>query len=104
MARTLAARFGERDSYREIFDPADVADREPVEGSLSRDLTEIYQDLRAALALEEPSRSIAPADILWDWRFGFTSHWGRHTASALRVVHSLLYTHFVQALSDPPDA
>ena len=95
--RTLGALCGERDYDREVFDPADPADRDPVGGTLSGDLAEIYQDLREALALAQPSRGIQPADVLWDWRFGFTSHWGRHAASALRVVNSLLHTHFVQA-------
>lgn len=67
--RALGARFGERDYYREVFDPADAADGDPVGGTLSGDLTEIYQDLREALALAEPSRGIDPADVLWDWRF-----------------------------------
>jgi Domain of unknown function (DUF5063) len=88
--RSLRVRFGAHDAYREIFDPADPEDREPVVGSLSIDLAEIYEDLRRSLSLADAGAGIAPADVLWQWQFAFASHWGRHAASALRVLNSLV--------------
>jgi hypothetical protein len=99
----LGAILGRYDAYWELFDPLESSE-EPVGGMLSGDLTEIYLDLRNALALLAPGRDLDPSDVLWEWRFAFASHWGRHAASGLRVVNSLLHTHFVQALSDSPDA
>ncbi len=29
--------------------------------------------------------------VIWDWRFGFYSHWGDHATSALRTIHALLH-------------
>jgi hypothetical protein len=31
-----------------------------------------------------------PNDILWKWRLGFYSHWGKHAIDALRTIHFLL--------------
>jgi hypothetical protein len=95
---SLYALLGRFDSYQEIFDPSDVEDREPVQYLLSLDLVEILEDLDYGRSLTAPTRHITPADILWQWRFGFTTHWGRHATTALRVINSVLHTQFVQAL------
>jgi hypothetical protein len=102
--RSLGLLLGRHDEYWELFDPVDGADRSPLGGLLSQDLVEIYLDVRNSLALLDPKRRVPDADVLWQWRFGFTSHWGRHASSALRVINSLVHTHFLQALSDSPDA
>ena len=92
---SLSTFLGDHDPYREIFDPSDPQDREPVQGSLADDLTEIHHDVSAGLALLSSAPGIAPADIAWQWRFDFTFHWGRHAASALRVINTLLHSHYV---------
>jgi hypothetical protein len=48
----------------------------------------------------DPSRAVTPNDVVWQWRCDFTTHWGRHAASALRVINNLLYTEFVEALEE----
>ena len=97
---SLAQLLGQFDSYREIFDPTDPADKEPVQYRVSLDLIEILDDQDYALSLLDRDRVITPADVVWQWRFGFTSHWGRHVASVLRVINSLLYTQFIEALEE----
>ena len=102
---SLAALLGRYDSYRDIFDPSDVEDREPVQYLLSLDLLEVLEDVDRGQSLLEPAQGIAVADVLWQWRFDFTSHWGRHAATAIKVINSLLYTQFVDALEERrPDA
>jgi hypothetical protein len=98
---SLAARLGRYDAYHDIFDPSDLEDQKPVQHLLSLDLTEILEDLDHGRCLLDPGRVITPADVLWQWRFDFTSHWGRHAATALKVVNSLLHTQFVDALEEP---
>ena len=83
-----------------MFDPSDPDDKEPVQYLLSLDLVEILEDQEYAHSLLEPSRGVTPNDAVWQWRFGFTSHWGRHAASALRVINNLLYTQIVEALEE----
>ena len=102
---SLATLLGRYDAYHDIFDPSDPEDQKPVQYLLSLDLTEILEDLDDGRSLLDPSRAIAPADVLWQWRFDFTSHWGRHAATALKVINSLLHTQFVDALEERrPDA
>jgi len=97
---SLAALLGRYDACHDIFDPSDPEDQKPVQHLLSLDLTEILEDLDDGRSLLDPSRAIAPADVLWQLRFDFTSHWGRHAATALKVVNSLLHTQFVDALEE----
>jgi hypothetical protein len=104
LQHSLGGLLRAHDEYWELFDPVDAADRSPVAGLLSNDLVEIYLDVWNSLGLLDPRREIPSADVLWEWRFSFSSHWGRHAASALRVVNSLVHTHFVQALYESPDA
>jgi hypothetical protein len=88
---SIAQLFGRFDPYRAIFDPTDPDDNEPVQYWLSLDLIEILEDQEYARDLLEPARRISPNDVVWQWRFGFTSHWGRHATVAMRVINSLLY-------------
>jgi Domain of unknown function (DUF5063) len=97
---SLAALLGRHDAYHDIFDPSDPEDQKPVQHLLSLDLTEILEDLDDGRNLMDSSRAIAPADVLWQWRFDFTSHWGRHAATALKVINSLLHTQFVDTLEE----
>ncbi len=70
--------------YREVFDPAADKTDEPVVGDLADDFTDIYLDLYRGLALldmgEEPA-------AVFEWRFSFGIHWGRHATSAMRALH-----------------
>jgi len=102
---SLAAMLGRFDPYRDIFDPSDPEDREPVQYRLSLDLLEILEDLDYGRSLLDPARGVTPTDAMWQWRFAFSSHWGRHAASAIKVVNNLLYTQFVETLEEGlPDA
>jgi hypothetical protein len=75
--------FGTFDTYWEVFDPY-VAD-EPVAGSLSDELAEIYADVQRGLALWD--RDVPRAAAIWEWRFHFDRHWGDHAVDVLRALH-----------------
>lgn len=75
--------FGETDVYSEVFDPYDDSPS-LVAGSLSDDVLEIYADVSRGLGLWE---SKAHVDAVWEWRFGFDTHWGDHAIDALRALH-----------------
>lgn len=81
--------FGELDVYWEAFDPFESS--EPVAGSLSDDLLDIYRDLRRGLGLWEQRGAADPVAsrvaAIWEWRFHFDNHWGDHATSALRALH-----------------
>jgi len=55
---------------------------------VSDDLADIWRDLKQGLlALEAGALA---DDVLWEWRFGFYTHWGRHATEALRALHARL--------------
>ena len=57
-----------------------------VDGSLSDDIADIYRDLIAGFV---PFDSGDVGEAVWEWRFGFDSHWGRHAAHAVYALHVL---------------
>jgi Domain of unknown function (DUF5063) len=56
-----------------------------VQGTLAGDISEIYFDLMHDLHSEE--KGISRADFLWELRFSFRSHWGKHLLGALVAIH-----------------
>ena len=84
---TLAARFGEHDRYVDVFDPSQLTDDDAkaMSGSITQDLVEIDDDLAEAIAwLEQDTPG-----VLWDVRFAFENHWGRHALACLRPLHQI---------------
>lgn len=85
LQRRLGQKFGDYDYYAVVFDPYDLASA-PVTGSLADDVADIYRDLKDGFA-ELANRKIENA--LWQWKFGFDNHWGRHAAEAIYALYSL---------------
>jgi hypothetical protein len=86
----IASRI-ERDQYFMIFDPFEETP-EPVVGSLSDDLSDIWRDLQEGLFSFDDGGKNAVAKAVWTWRFGLESHWGsHHSAHAIGALHSLLF-------------
>jgi hypothetical protein len=82
----LTQRFGDF-PYWLVFDPFSRNDADsPVMTGLMRDLAEVYSDLREALERDEDD------DSVWDSRFAFDHHWGRHASAALYALHNLVWT------------
>ncbi len=82
----LGEKLGKFDKYLMVFDS--YKDRKAIYGSLSDDLADIYWELKDGLtALEEGTNK---ARVIWQWRWMFWTHWGRHANSAVRVIHDYL--------------
>lgn len=95
---SLRSFLGDYDVYTEVFDPLDQNDT-PMKVNLAGDLAEIYEDsIRNLKLLDRPG--VSAEDALWDWRFSFTHHWARHTASALRVVSTLVHSYYAGEADD----
>lgn len=88
--RSLGALIGEHNSYAEVFDPYAHPGEEPVTGSLADDVADIYRHLADGLAKWRRGEVDA---ALWEWRFGFTIHWGEHATGALRALYALAANH-----------
>jgi len=52
------------------------------------DLADIYAELSGVMWLSENS---GKADAIWQFRFGFQSHWGRHLLNLRSYLHWYLY-------------
>jgi hypothetical protein len=85
--KSLQAKFGEREFYREIFDPYESREEAPeLYGSLSDDLADIYRDVRSGLLKWRRGDS---GEALWEWWFHFEIHWGEHASGAVRAMYAL---------------
>lgn len=71
------------DRFEYYFETLDLFDVEGGVGAglLSDDLLDIYFDVRRGLDL------FPSASAVWEWRFSFEAHWGRHAVGALRALH-----------------
>jgi hypothetical protein len=81
----VGAVLGDWNAY---WTTLDITSEEAVLLPVADDLADIWRDLRRGLdGLQVGARV---DDVVWEWRFGFCSHWGRHATDALRVLHSHL--------------
>ena len=83
----LKEKLGDWNLYRQVFDP--TKDSEAIHGSLADDIADIYGDLKDGLDYME-SDTGAYRDAIFEWRFAYYSHWGKHAIDALRTIHFLL--------------
>jgi len=81
----LGQHLGSYDAYDCVFDPYDLGSQ-PVRGLVSDDLADICRDLREGLDLYDAGRT---DEAVWQWRFGFDSHWGQHATHALYALRTL---------------
>ena len=80
---SLRDKLGALDAYWQVFDTTENED--PVQGTLAGDISEIYFDLKEDLARE--GNGVSEADVLFDLRLAFRSHWGKHLLHALLAIH-----------------
>ncbi len=73
--------------YWDIFDTLELEPKPPVYNLLSDDLADIYGDVKEGLLLYERGFVV---EAVWQWRFTFSTHWGRHLTGAQRAIHSYL--------------
>jgi hypothetical protein len=86
--KALQEKLGDWNLYWQVFDP--IKENEAIRGSLADDIADIYRDLKEGIEHME-SDKVLLRDIIFVWRYGFYSHWGRHAINALNTIHSLLY-------------
>lgn len=71
------------DCYSLIFDPLTVPPEQPVVGSLSDDIADIWRDLSNGLLHYREGR-VAEAE--WQFAFSFQVHWGHHATGAIGAL------------------
>ncbi|MES2996744.1 MAG: DUF5063 domain-containing protein [Verrucomicrobiota bacterium] len=70
--------------YARVFDPFVLPPEEPIIGSISDDVADIYDDVVSGLVEYEAGHT---ARALWQWAFCFRMHWGRHATDAIYALH-----------------
>lgn len=78
--------FEQYEYYWEVFNPYNL--EEPVCGSLTDDILDIYKDVKIGIFLYEYKEHI---EAIWHWKFYFQVHWGSHTVDAIRALHSAIF-------------
>lgn len=71
--------------YWDVFDPLKEEEKEAVFNTLADDLADIYRDVKENFSLYEAGYIY---EAVWQWRFNFLIHWGRHLTGAQRALHS----------------
>ena len=96
-AHTAAHRLP-LDLYKDVYSPNLDETEEPVVGSLTDDLADIYRDVvRGLHAYEQKDVEAA----IWEWRFNFAHHWGAHATAAIRVLQVWLQANAADLLYRP---
>jgi hypothetical protein len=85
----LRDQLRDYDSYW-VSEPEREVPTGPGPSSLADDLADIYRDLKTGFTLWE-AKPARVADAVWEWRFGCSTHWGRHAVDALGRIHTLVY-------------
>lgn len=88
----LLSQLGSADIY---FDLSDYSANEPeimIRGSLSEDISDIYQDIKNFLLLYQTGTSEVMNDAVWECRTNFETYWGQKLVNCLRALHKLIYS------------
>jgi hypothetical protein len=88
ITKSIDGKLGNAATYWDVFDPYER--EEPVANTLGDDLADIYRDLKNNLVLYRQGTRLAILSAVWEWRFGFAVHWGKHLTGAMRAVHQIL--------------
>ncbi len=89
--QALIALLGQEAFYSEIFDPINDKEEKPVQGWLVDDFADIYRDLKIELEKMKIGTDEAIEDAMWQMKWSFLHHWGRHCVGAIRALHFLYY-------------
>lgn len=86
----IAKSIGSRipiDYYWEVYNPLDFDDHTESCGSLIDDITDIYLDLKRALIDFDTGQVEATESAVFNFKWGFSNHWGQHLVSGLKIIH-----------------
>jgi len=86
----ILAKLGPFDNYQEVFDPLIQLSEEPVPGSLSENIADIYQDLKDFLLAYRIGTVEVMNDALWFCIENFENYWGQRLVNGLRHIHMLI--------------
>ena len=88
----LVVKFGEHNTYDEIFDPLRQQNDEPAQLSIAESLADIYQDIKDFIMQFQVASEEVMLNAIWECTQTFEQYWGQRIVNVLRVLHHLKYT------------
>lgn len=89
---SIKKKLGFHDEYREVFDPLTHEQVEQSTGTISDNLSDIYQDLKNCTTLYNIGTEELMSDAIWDCQLNFEEFWGQKLLNALKAVHSVFFS------------
>jgi hypothetical protein len=89
--RKLLSKFGQNDTYQEVFDQRMQYSEIPVDGSIAENIADIYQDLKDFILSYRIGTIDVMTNALWECRNNFEQYWGQRLVNGLRAIHNLVY-------------
>jgi hypothetical protein len=90
--QSVSAMLGSSDSFEEPYDYTMHADGEPVAGSISEYLADIYQDVKDCILQYRTGTEEVMNDAIWECSLNFETIWGARLLSVMRAIHRVLYS------------
>lgn len=87
----LLSKFGEHNTYDEVFDPLRQENDEPAQLSIAESFADIYQDIKDFIMQFQIASNEVMMNAIWECKQAFEQYWGQRTVNVLRVLHNLKY-------------
>jgi hypothetical protein len=87
---TLRSKFETEDEYLYVANPAEF-EEEPLRGSLSENITDLYQDLKDFVLLYQNPLTAFRENAVREVRHLFETRYGYRLVNALKALHYLVY-------------
>ncbi|HUS85895.1 MAG TPA: DUF5063 domain-containing protein [Bacteroidales bacterium] len=86
----VISRLGEANDYQEVISESPINNGEEFCGSISENLSDIYQDLKDFLVRYRIGTIEIMNDSIWEINESFRLYWGQKLVNTLRAVHNAL--------------
>jgi len=90
--KSIQKKLGFHDECREVFDPLTHEQIEQSTGSISDNLSDLYQDLKDFITLYNIGTEEIMNDAIWDCQLNFEEFWGQKLLNALKAVHNVFFS------------
>lgn len=87
----LIEKFGEYNTYDEIYDPLRQENDEPAQLSVAEGFADIYQDVKDFVMQFQVASDEVMQNAIWECKQAFEQYWGQRAVNILRVLHNLKY-------------
>ncbi len=88
----LVDKFGQHDTYQEVFDPNMQFSDAPLEASIAENICDVYQDTKDLIMGYQLGAEESMYDALADCTVNFKEYWGQKLLNGLRAIHQLVYS------------